>query len=88
MRQHLAVGERLLLGAGAVLAHAHAHDGERFGAGEHVGVAGAGVVGVGVGDDGAVHRAHRVDVEAAGLAEQAVGEDFQPGVGVRHVPGL
>ena len=52
--QRLVPGQRLLRPAGAVLAEAGAHQGQRVGAGEHRAVAGAGVVGMGMGDHGAV----------------------------------
>ena len=48
----------------------------------------AGVVGVGMGDDGALHRADGVDVEPAGLAVEAVGERFEPGFRVRHAGNM
>ncbi len=47
--------------AGPALPHAHVHDRQRLGAGQHRAVAGPGMVGMGVGDDGALHRAHRID---------------------------
>jgi hypothetical protein len=49
-------------------------------------MAGAGMVGVGVGDDGAGDGAQRVDKEVAGLAIEAVFGGFEPGLRVgRHV---
>ena len=50
---------------GPVLAHPGAHERERGRAGQHRAMAGPGVVGMGMGDDGAIHRPHGVDEEAA-----------------------
>jgi hypothetical protein len=47
-------------------------------------MAGAGVIGMGMGDDGAIHATLRVDEESAGFAVKALRQDFQPGVGMRH----
>ena len=47
-------------------------------------MAGAGMVGMGVGDDCALDRAQRVDEEPAGLAIEAGGQDFQPGGRMRR----
>ena len=44
----------------------------------------AGVVGMGMRDDGALDRADRVDVEPAGLAVQPFRLRAEPGVGMRH----
>ncbi len=41
---------------------AHGHDGQRLACRQHRAVAGPGVVGVAVGDQGTFHRPHRVDV--------------------------
>jgi hypothetical protein len=51
-------------------------------------VAGAGVVGVGVRDDGARNRADRVDEEIAWGAVEAFGADGEPGFGVGHGGGV
>ena len=68
--------------AGEVLAIAFGHDGQGLGRGQDRAVAGAGVVGVAVGDDGAVHRPGRVDVEVARLAPQALGRRSKQGLGL------
>ena len=60
--------------AGALRPHARLHDLDGLARGEHGAVAGAGVIAMAVGDDGAIDRARRVDEEAARLAkEPAVG---------------
>ena len=56
---------RGLAGAGEVFTAADRHDRERFGRRQDGAVAGAGMVGVAVGDDGALHRLHRIDEEIA-----------------------
>ena len=75
LRQRLAEGEWLGIDARP---DADAEQVARRGAGEVVIAAGAGVVGVGVGDDGSLDGAPGVDVEPARLApETAVGGDEQ-----------
>src|SRR6266851_1873226 len=66
-RQLLAIAGRLHRPAGA-LAIALAHDRDRLGGGEHAVMAGPGMVAVAVRDDRALHRLHRVDMKATGLA--------------------
>ena len=85
--QPLAEPQRLLTGPRRRFAHAGAHDGQRLARGQHRPVAGAGVIGMGVGDRGAVHRAGGIDEKTAGFAEQAGRGGFQPGFGVGHVIG-
>jgi hypothetical protein len=43
-----------------------------------------GVIGVPMGDNRTLDRSRRIDEEAARLAEQALGQDFQPSSGVGH----
>ena len=74
--QFLAIGDGLRA-AGKIVAVAQPHHVERFLRRQHRAVAGSGVVGMAVGDHGALHRAHRIDVEAAGLAAQAGGDGHQ-----------
>ena len=62
----LAIARRLERTAGP-LAHTGLHDGERLRRRQHMGVAGPGVVGMAMGDDGALDHAVRVDIKAAGL---------------------
>ena len=73
--------------AGEIGAVAHRHDGERLG-GRHDGaVAGAGMVGMTVRDEGARHRPQRVEMEIAERAIQPLrrlGEDVRAGEG--HAP--
>ena len=54
-----------------IFAVTQAHDVERLCCRQHLGVTGTGVVGMAVGDQRALHRAGRVDVEAAGLGPKA-----------------
>jgi hypothetical protein len=56
-----------LAGFGSAVAIARIHDGERFGRGQNMPIARPRVVGVPVGDDGAVDAAHRIDEEIAGF---------------------
>jgi len=63
---------RLLARTAEVLAVAHRHDAQGLARGEHPPVAGPGVVGMPVGDQGARHRPGRIDVEAAEGAVQAL----------------
>ena len=60
------------------------HQRQRRRAGEHGAIAGARMVGMGVRDDGLVHRADRIDEEAAGLAIKALRQHAQPGFGMRR----
>ena len=66
----LAVGDGLCA-AGEIIAIAQPHDVERFLGGQHRAVARPGVVGMAMGDDGALDRPDRIDMKAAGLAAQA-----------------
>ena len=75
--QRLAIGQRLEA-AGATLAEPGLHDGDGLRRGEHGAVARPRMIRVAVRDDGAIHRAQRIDVEAARLAQQAGGVGLQP----------
>ena len=77
----LAIGGRLAAG-GEVLAIADRHDFQRFLGGENGGMAGPRVIGVAMGDDGAVDGAGRVDEGARGDAIKALGADFEPVFGM------
>ena len=59
--------------AGEIVAVAQPHHVERLLRGQHRAMAGAGVVGMAMGDHGPLDRPHRIDVEAAGLAAQSGG---------------
>ncbi len=83
-RDRLVPAQRLLAEAGVALAQPRPHHRQRVGRRQHGAMARAGVIGVAVGDHRAVHRPQRIDEESARLAEQAVGQDFQPGRGMRH----
>ena len=72
----LAIGDRLRA-AGEIVAIAQPHHVERLLRRQHRAMAGPGVVGMAVGDHGALDRAHRIDMEAAGLAAQAGGDGHQ-----------
>ena len=76
--------ERLLRDRRHSLAQPRAHHRQRVGGGQHGTMARARVVGVAMRDHCPVYRPQRVDEEAARLAEQAGGQDFQPGLGMRH----
>ena len=78
MERHLHAAEidalaiaRRLRRAGEILAVAQPHQVERFLRRQHRAVAGAGMVGMGVGDQRPLHRPRRVDVKAAELAAHA-----------------
>ena len=73
----LAVSQRLRLPGGGI-AVARPHDGEGLRRGEHPAVAGPGVVGMAVGDDGAADGAHRIDMEIGRRAPQAALRRLQP----------
>ena len=60
------------------LAVAVRHDRQRLGRRQDVGVAGAGVIGMAVGDDGAVDHPRRIDEEAARLAPQPARDRDEP----------
>ena len=60
-----------LRAAGKMVAVAQPHHVERLLGGQHRAMTRPGMVGMAVGDDGALDRPHRIDVEAAGLAGQA-----------------
>jgi hypothetical protein len=83
-RQDLSPARRLSCASGAALPHPDLHDRQRRGAGQHRAVSGPGMVGMGVGDDGALHRLHRIDEESTRLAPQAFGAHLQPGFGMGH----
>ncbi len=68
-RQPLAIGDRLGR-SGEAFAIARRHDRQRFPGRQHAAVAGAGMVGMAVGDECALHRPGRVDVEVAGRAPE------------------
>ena len=72
----LAIGDRLR-GAGKIVAIAQPHHVERLLRGQHRAVAGAGMVGMAVGDHGPLDRPHRIDMETARLAAQAGGSGHQ-----------
>jgi len=65
----LAIADRLR-GPGKILAIAQPHDVECFLRRQHRAVAGTGVVGMAMGNDGPLDRPHRVDMKAARLAAQ------------------
>ncbi len=68
VHHHLAIGQALQVQPRAQPAAQHAGT---DGGGQHLGVAGAGMVGMGMGDHRPVHRAPGVDVEIARRAVQA-----------------
>ena len=71
-----AIADRL--GAtGKIVAVTQPHHVERLLRGQHRAMAGPGVVGMAVGNHGALHRPYRIDMEAAGLAAQAGGDRHQ-----------
>ncbi len=72
----LAIGDRLRA-ARKIVAIAQPHHVERFLGGQHRAMAGAGVVGMAMGDHGPLDRPHRVDMETAGLAAKAGGDGHQ-----------
>ncbi len=74
----LAIADRLGLAA-EVLAIAHRHDLKRLGGRHHHAVAGAGVVGMAMGDHRPLHRPHRVDEEIAGSAVEPLGLGTEQG---------
>ena len=66
-----------LRAAGKIVAIAQPHHVERFLRREHRAMARPGMIGMAMRDHGALDRAHRVDMEAAGLAAQAGGNGHQ-----------
>ena len=66
----LAIAHRLCA-AGEIVAVAQLHHVERFLRGEHGAMAGPGMVGMAVGNHGALDRTDRVDMEAARFAAEA-----------------
>ena len=70
--QGLAIGQSLRR-AGEVLAHAKPHDIQRLLCRQHRAMAGARVIGMAVGDDGARDRTRRIDMEIAGRATKPLG---------------
>ena len=81
--QFLAIGDRLR-GPCEIVAIAQPHHVERLLRGEHRAVARPGVVGMAMGDQGALHGANRVDMEAARLATKT-GGSWQQDVLRTHV---
>ena len=71
--------------SGEIFAIAQSHEIERFPGGEHGAMAGAGVVGVAVGNHGFVHRLRWIDMEPAEPAAQAGGRRQQNVLGA-HLP--
>ena len=69
-RDTLAVSDRLRA-ARKVFAIAERHDGERFRRRQHMAVAGAGMIGMAMRNDGLVHGPRRVDMKAGALAAHA-----------------
>ena len=63
--------------AGKIVAVAQPHHVERLLSGQHRAMAGPGVVGMAMGDHGALDRPHRIDMKAAGLAAQSGGDRHQ-----------
>ena len=82
--QGLAVADRLRA-AGEIVAVAQPHQVERLLRGQHAAVAGAGMVGMPMGDHGLVDRPGRIDMKAAGLAAEA-GRGRQQNVFGAHGP--
>src|SRR6516225_9287752 len=82
-QQDLAAGERLQ-DAARPLAIARLHDRDRLGRRQHLLVAGASVVAVPMGDDGARPRPRRIDVEVARLAVEPGRRRHDPGLGPRR----
>ena len=77
----LAPGQRLQVD----VAQARAQQARAFGAAQVVAVAGARMVGMGMGDDGALDRPPRVDVEVARRAVQALRPQLDQVVGHRRI---
>jgi hypothetical protein len=71
-----------LAGADARLAIAAGHDAQCFGCGEDVAVAGAGVVGMAMGDDRAGDGVRGVDIGVGRCAVEALRAHFEPVFGV------
>ncbi len=74
--QFLAIGDGLRA-AGEIVAVAQPHHVERLLGGEHRAMAGPGVIGMAMGDHGALDRPYRIDVEVARLAAQPGGNRHQ-----------
>jgi len=82
-REGFPIAERLQRAAGQLpIAHSHDRDGVRRR--EHPLVAGASVITVAVGDDGARHRVQRIDVEVPGLAIEPRRSGPDPSLGPRR----
>ena len=79
----LAIAQHLARHARAPGSHTYVHQRHGLRAGQHRCVAGAGMVGMRMGDDGARDRPGRIDVKAARLAIETAGQHLQPGFGVR-----
>ena len=74
--QFLAIGDGLRA-AGEIIAIAQPHHVERLLRGQYRAVAGTGVVGMAMGDHGALDRPHRIDMEVTRLAAQPGGNRHQ-----------
>ena len=79
----LAMGQRLPAAA-RLVAQAQRHDLESLARGDHRAVAGPGMVGMAVGDHGAIDRPQGIDEESARTDEQALRADLEPGRRVRR----
>ena len=75
-RDRVACADRLG-GAAKRLAVAHRHDAQRLWRREHAAVAGAGVVGMAMSDEGAGDRAHGIDKEIARRKIKSLGRENQ-----------
>src|ERR1700743_2311793 len=64
-------------GPGEIVAIAQPHHVERFLRRQHRAMAGSGMIGMAVGDDRALDRPYRIDMEAAGLAAESGGDGHQ-----------
>src|ERR1700736_852520 len=73
---HFAIGDSLRT-AREIVAVAQPHHVERLLGRQHRAMAGPGMVGMAVGDHGALDRPYRIDMEATGLATQAGGNGHQ-----------
>src|SRR3546814_12410992 len=83
--EHLAIRQCLLCPPGLV-AEPMVHDRQRLGGRQDRTMAGAGVIGMAVGDDGPIDGAKRVDIEGTGGDVEALRPYLGPGLGVwgRH----
>ncbi len=78
-RERLAISERLAAARGR-RPEPRLHDGERLPRGEHMLMAGAGMIGMAVGDDGAGDATARIDMEAARPAIETAALHTEPAV--------